>query len=137
MMSKGILLSEKHGVNPSVEQCFFCMKEFGLILFGRMNGDAEAPRIVCRGDSCDECRGLMKKGVIFISVDEARSTDLNNPYRTGGWCVIKDDAVRRMISVASKGLLEDILKKRVAFVPDDAWDLMGLPRAEKKAKDGK
>jgi hypothetical protein len=130
-MSKSIRLSEKHGVNPSVEQCFVCLKDVGVVLFGRLEGDAEAPRKVCLGPSsepCDECKKLMKQGVILISVDEAKTEDMQNPWRTGGWCVVKDDFIKRVFNPPE--LVEHVLARRMAFMPDDAWDALGLPRGD-------
>ena len=125
-----VILSPRHGVNPSVECCFYCGKDRGVALLGRLPGDQEAPRrIVIDREPCDECKGYMEKGVILISVDEKLSDDKTNPWRTGGWCVVKDDFIERVVS---DGALKDsILKKRVAFLPDDAWDHLGLPRGEK------
>ena len=79
-----IQLSPQHGVNPSVEQCFVCMKDVGVVLFGRMRGDAEAPRKVClpNREPCDECKGYMDQGVILISVDESKTDDPQNPWRS-------------------------------------------------------
>jgi hypothetical protein len=69
----------------------------------------------------------MEQGVILISVDEKKSGgDMQNPWRTGGWCVVKDDAIKRM--GMDPKLEEDTLKKRVAFIQDEAWNLLGLPR---------
>ncbi len=49
----------------------------------------------------------------------------DNPSRTGGWVVLKDEAIERALDaeIASK-----ILARRMAFVPDKAWDALGLPR---------
>jgi hypothetical protein len=126
----GIRLSEKHGVYPGLEQCFVCMKDVGVVLFGQMRGDAEAPRRVCLGkEPCDECKKLMELGVIFISVDEKKSKgDMQNPWRTGGWCVVKEEAVRRMFEDGP--ILDSVLKYRMAFIEDEAWDKIGLPRGE-------
>lgn len=125
-----VRISDKHGVNPSVEKCFVCGEDKGVVLFGRLKGDAEAPRSVCLDyEPCDECKRWMEQGVILISVDEKRSkSSPQNPWRTGGWVVMKDDAIRRMFKPES--LVEVILKKRMAFVPDEAWDVLGLPRGE-------
>ncbi len=136
-----IRLDPKHAVNPSVETCFLCGKDMGVILFGkltaqqkRMFEEAElsgtdpdkAPRSVSLGNICDECQDHMKVGIILISVDEDRTTDPQNPYRTGGFCVVREEALERMINDAQ--VREHIRKKRVAFVPDDAWAAIGLPR---------
>lgn len=174
-----IRLSEKHGVNPSLDLCFLCNEPKGVALLGRLPGDAEAPRqAVFDEEPCDKCLEWMKQGIILISVDESQSPPekvrdctclrckhrftwvvkygptpnisgertircpkcnshvsaepiheraCQNPYRTGGWCVIKEEAVRRM-GITPPELLEDICKKRVAFLPDEVWSMLGLPR---------
>jgi hypothetical protein len=129
-MSRGIPLSPKHGVNPAIPLCFFCNESKNeVILAGRLKDDAEAPRAaVWDRNPCDKCAGYMKQGVILISVKVGESGD--NPYRTGGWVVLKDEAVTRIITTAD--VRDDILKKRIAFVPDNVWDAVGLPRGEVK-----
>lgn len=124
-----IRMSPKHGVNPSVAVCFYCNEDTGeLILPGMLRGDKEAPaRAVWDRVPCDKCKQHMRDGVILISVRDGESGD--NPYRTGGWCVVTDAYIRRVVTETD--LAEDICSKRVAFIPDEAWDLMGLPRGEK------
>lgn len=122
-----IRLSPRHGVNPSLDCCFFCMKPKGLALFGQLRGDQEAPRhVVTDHEPCNECKGWMEQGVVLISVDESKTEDKQNPWRTGGYCVVTEEAVRRFVTPPE--LAEDICKKRVAFIPDDAWDKLGLPK---------
>jgi hypothetical protein len=127
-MSGSIRLSPKHGINPSLAVCFFCQKDRGdIILPGLMKGDTEAPRrAVWDKVPCDECKGYMSQGIIFISVDARLSTDQDNPYRSGGWCVLTEDAVKRMLKPGD--MRKSILKSRVAFIPDEVWDSIGLPR---------
>lgn len=122
-----IRLSERYGVNPSLSLCFFCMEENGeIVLPGRLPGDVEAPRkAVWNKIPCAKCKEYMSQGIILISVDEKLS-EPSNPYRTGAWIVLREDALRRMLSPGK--LLDDICKVRVAFIPDDAWDKLGLPR---------
>jgi hypothetical protein len=132
-MRNGIKLSPKHGVNPAVPLCFFCNEQKNeVVLPGYMGrGDPEAPRAaVWDMNPCDKCAGYMKQGVILISINESQTTDPKNPYRTGGWCVVKDAAIERMLEeVAAKGILE----ARFAFVPDEVWDALGLPREDSVA----
>ena len=66
----------------------------------------------------------MKKGVILISV--RKGSDMDNPYRTGGWVVIKDEAIERM--PLDDDTRAGLLKARKGFLEDDAWDKLGLPR---------
>lgn len=78
---KGILLSEKHGVNPSITLCECCGKEIGIALFGKLKGDVEAPRYVHQG-LCDDCQGVINQGgVMIIEVRDGETG--RNPYRTG------------------------------------------------------
>ena len=122
-----IRLSPKYGVNPAIPLCFLCQKPKNeVILAGRIGiQDTEAPHAaVWNHEPCDECKTWQQQGVIFISVRDGEQGD--NPYRTGGWAVLKDEAVRRFIN--NDNLCTTILKKRVAFVPDQAWDMIGLPR---------
>ena len=131
-MSGKIRLSDKYGVNPAIPLCFFCLKPKNeLILAGRMMDDKEAPRNkVWDKRPCTECENWMKQGIILISVDESKTTDQDNPYRTGGWCVVKEDMLKRTLN--DQELLDHILQMRVAYLPDEVWDQIGLPRGETK-----
>jgi len=118
-MKNNLLLSEKHGVNPSVTKCFLCGEDVGVALFGKMKGDVEAPRsCILDYEPCSKCKDYMKQGVILISV---RNNDKD--YRTGGWVVVTDDYIKKAFLDP-----DQILKKRAAFIADSAWDLLGLPR---------
>jgi len=55
--------------------------------------------------------------------------DDKNPWRTGGWVVVKDAFIQK---VFQPEVAIDVIKKRVAFLSDEAWDLFGLPRGEVK-----
>lgn len=81
MSKDSILLSPKHGVNPSITHCEICGKEIGIALLGKLKDDAEAPRDVALG-LCDDCQKVMDaEGVIVIEVRDGETG--NNPYRTG------------------------------------------------------
>jgi hypothetical protein len=139
-----IYLDEEHGVNPSLDVCFLCGGDKGVVLFGRLrnstrqafaaagitNGGSQAPhRVTTDKEPCDKCKGYMELGVILVSIDEKLTTDRDNPYKTGGFVVVKDEALERMIH--PQELLDDVLRRRLAFVPDDAWVMMGLPTPNK------
>lgn len=81
MKEKGIALSEKHGVNPSITHCECCGKETGIALFGRLKGDQKAPRDVYAG-LCEDCEKVIKQGgVLVIEVRDGEKGP--DPYRTG------------------------------------------------------
>lgn len=101
-MGKGITLSKKFGVNPSVLQCPICGKEFGLAMFGTSWKDkktgktAEAPHVVALPDQiCTDCENALKQGAyIFIEVRDGETGP--NPYRLGGFVGITTEAAKRM-----------------------------------------
>lgn len=79
---KGIILSKKHGVNSSIDHCRICGKEIGLVWFGKLKEDAEAPKNICSGNLCDNCKEIIEKqGCIIIEVRDGETG--KTPYRTG------------------------------------------------------
>lgn len=122
-MKDSIRLSRKHGVNPSVMQCFFCGESCGVVLFGVLPGDQEAPRqAVLDREPCSKCQGYMAQGVMLVQVRDNETGD--NPYRTGHLAVVTEDAIRRMLNI---GLADEIVRTRFAFVPQTVWQQLGLP----------
>lgn len=121
-----IQLSEKHGLNPSISLCFFCGGDKNeLVIPGKLKGDKEAPKeAVWDKEPCDKCKDYMKKGIILICVDEDKTDDISNPYRAGPFVVASDDFITRSLDDDS---VKSTLESRVAFVPLDAWKLLGLP----------
>lgn len=66
-MSKGVRLSEKHGLNPSILVCPVCGKETGEIaLLGKLKGDKEAPKYMYSNNPCDECNKKFKEGYVAL-----------------------------------------------------------------------
>lgn len=93
--------------------CFYCGKRERV-----GPGPAEA---------CEACGRHMDQGVILISYDPEQTRDPENPYRTGGWVVAPESYVR---SILMGQVLTDVLYLRFAFLDDDAWDRLKLPRLE-------
>lgn len=148
-----ITLSPQHGVNPSVGICFYCLEESDLLLFGKLPGDIEAPRRnIWHMDPCSKCKALMDRGIILIEVrseedmqqvEKARQDYVDkvsrldpirqsralpfipNPYRSGGWWVVTEDAVNRLFD---KEMAEWARKHRWMFILQDAAIKLGLPR---------
>lgn len=127
-------VSPKHGLNPSLVNCYYCGEHKELALFGRLPGDQEAPREAVHDlEPCDTCVDLMSRGVLFISVRDGEIDRTNqardkipNPYRTGGWVVVREEAVSRIVAPDAAA---DLLRRRWAFIEDAVWDKIGLPRA--------
>ena len=106
-MSKGIRVSQKHGVNPSMDICFWCGEVRGVALCGKLKGDAEAPKkMVTSLEPCDKCKERFKKGVHLIEVTDDGSHCGNNKafafkdtegkfhWPTGRYVVMKPEAMR-------------------------------------------
>ena len=106
-MSKGIKVSQKHGVNPSMDICFWCGEVRGVALCGKLKGDAEAPKkMVTSLEPCDKCKERFKKGVHLIEVTDDGSHCGNNKafafkdtegkfhWPTGRYVVMKPEAMR-------------------------------------------
>ena len=101
-----IILSEKYGVNPSIEVCFFCGEEKGIALMGKLKGDVEAPRqCVLNYEPCDHCKELMSQGLALVEVVEEQPDDNRPPiqdnengtlYPTGRFLVINPKAFTEM-----------------------------------------
>lgn len=71
-MGKDIILSKKHGLNPSMVICPICGKEESVAILGHIKGDKEAPRYI-QGDICDECKAKVADNKCFvIAVGEDR-----------------------------------------------------------------
>ena len=100
--------------------CFLCGEPAGVVLDRRLK--KTLPRNVGCSDRepCSKCKEFMKQGIILISVDESKTDDRTNPYRSGGWCVLKDSAYSQIFGTPPKA--------RAAFITDETWDKLGLPR---------
>ena len=113
--------------------CFICGEPAGVLLDRRLR--ATLPRNVGCVDQtpCQKCQDYMKQGIVLISVDPHKTKDLANPWRSGGWAVIKEHGFRRVFSrLFPESLVEQVVTKRVAFIEDEVWDRTGLPRKTKE-----
>ena len=120
-----IILSEKHGVNPSMEICFFCKEAKGIVLFGKLKNDIEAPReVLINYEPCEKCKEKFKEGVIVVAETTAQQcknqppiTTHNNEelYPTGAYAVVKPTAFDNKYKVGTiitmdKNLFQELFK---------------------------
>lgn len=103
-----IKLSPKHGINPSLEVCFYCGADIGVALLGKLPNDAEAPRKICTSyEPCEDCKKSFKDKVILLECNQGEKP-------TGRyWLVIKD-------SVNHQG-------RKIFFVETEFARQSGLP----------
>lgn len=112
-------------VSPSMDICFFCGEPKGIALFGKMKGDAEAPRnVLLNYVPCDKCKEAMDKGTTIIEV--VLQSNGNRPiqegaYPTGRWCVMRSEAAQELFNTDNKTLLlEQSVYKRLTGGSKDA-----------------
>lgn len=84
-MSKGIKISPKHGLNPTIPVCFWCGKQKSEIaLMGRMKDDIEAPKnMVLDYEPCEECQSHMAMGVAVLEASDHPNTEGQPPMQKG------------------------------------------------------
>lgn len=73
---------------------------------------------------CDECRELMKQGIVFIGVrGSSDQPDGTQMVRTGKSLVLTEEAVKRILS---EHALRAALQARACLIPEDVWESLGL-----------
>lgn len=111
-MSRGIILSPKHGVNPVIPICFFCGgKKNEIALLGKLKGDVEAPKnAILDYEPCDKCKEMMSQGVTLIEVEmtpysENQPPISGNAYPSGRFVVVKPEALNVPMEAGQKALM--------------------------------
>ena len=101
MSKKGIKLSEKRGLNPTMLLCPICGEETnGIALLGKINKqDDEAPKHMFDRQPCPKCKKLLDEGNKFILECED-NPDPEHPHRTGRYVVIKGEAMPDALPIA-------------------------------------
>lgn len=117
-MSKGIEISPKHGLNPTISVCFFCGEDKNEIaLMGRVRerdprtgravkgSDVEIPmRMVLDYEPCDCCKEKFSTGVLLMGVTTRttdgrpaiqRQPDGTYLYPSGSYAVITPEAASK------------------------------------------
>ena len=116
----------------SMDVCFFCDKERGLVVY-QIPEEAEAPtRIVTNYEPCDECKEKMAQGVTLI---EVQSTN-NGTYEiqkglwpTGRWSVVTQEAADRMFCGANS-------TRKTLLVDDDLYSMLLGKRINEEVRHG-
>lgn len=104
-MSKGIKISPKHGLNPTIPVCFWCGKQKNEIaLMGCMKDDIEAPKnMVLDYVPCEECQSHMAMGVAVLEASDHPNTEGQPPmqkgvYPTSRFVVVTTECADRVFS---------------------------------------
>lgn len=122
-------MKNKSNIEVALTKCFFCGEDSEIVINKTLTSYyakkvKEMHSKVINKEPCSKCKDYMKKGIIVISVDEDKTEDKNNPYRTGGFWVIKNSAIEDM-PIENK-LKTSILEKRIMFIEHNLAKDMGL-----------
>jgi len=118
----GIRLSEKHGLNPSLQKCFYCGNHKGILIPGRIKGDQKMPmEVITDLEPCEKCPDQIQhpekyNAVILIEADKKEGP-------TGRFVVLRD-------SIVSKEEIEE--KGRTLFIEEIPSDLIEMMKKEKE-----
>lgn len=105
-----MILSKKHGLNPSLDICFWCGEEKGIALLGKIGGrnqDLKAPpKVITNYEPCDKCKEQMESGITIMEVCENSVVENLKPigkndmgqsvFPTGKFVVVKEDSFNRI-----------------------------------------
>lgn len=120
-------LSRKHGVNPSVDVCFWCGEAKGVVLMGAIRNDAEAPReCITSYDPCPSCQDGFSQGFLLIEATQRANARTSiemqrGIYPTGDHWVIKTEAAIEIFG-------EKNCEKGMAFIDRETAERVGLRR---------
>lgn len=127
MRGDSIPLSPKHGVNPSLLQCFVCGVDVGVALLGRLPMDAEAPRHSTTPHTrCKACQEQADAKRICLMLVRGES---GYEGRLGDYAWVDRDQM--LDSVRSPELRAAIANSGYAYIPLEVWQMYGLPIHEK------
>lgn len=118
-------------------KCFLCGGDGDIIIGKRATsapeGESKVEKMhgkIMHTEPCGKCKEYMKQGVIIITIDPEKSGDkIEDAWRTGGWFVVKENAVKRMAEVSTdegKKAINQAISKRVLFMAHDIAETLGL-----------
>lgn len=113
-----------------MNRCFYCGEAKGIVVDRRLRKTLPSSAVY-DFEPCRQCAEFMRQGVIFISVRDGE-TDSRDPYRTGRFCVIREDGVK--LAPIDDEAKAQALKNRVCWVEDRVWDALGLPSKDHPPK---
>jgi hypothetical protein len=126
---------DRDKLEVALTKCYFCGGDHQIVLNKRLTRRDAAQVKEMHGKvidmtPCNECQSLMDQGVILIAIDLDRSDpgwdreDMPNPYRTGGWWVVTDEGIKRILPPE---LAEWAIQHRWMFIDYRAAAMMNLP----------
>jgi len=114
-MSKGIRVSKKHGLNPSINKCLYCGEDKNeIVILGKLPNDEEAPMsAVFNYDPCDKCKEGMRTGISFFATGKDRKP-------TGKFVVVREESLDSI--VPDEEMRENIRECRKCLMSAEDFD---------------
>jgi len=63
------------------------------------------------------------------ATDDDMKGPFPDPYRTGGWVVVRDEFLTRNKEFFGEKFTNSAIENRFAFITDEVWDIIKLPRS--------
>ena len=109
-------------------RCFFCGKDKGLVLNAQLTPEAAKAVKECNGkaidlEPCNNCKKLMKQGVMLFEIEAVPDDPSQLPERTGRLAVVKDSAFDNF---PDEDFKNQVIKRRFGFIQKEYWEQMGL-----------
>lgn len=140
-------MSATNNLEVALTKCYFCGGSHQILMNSILTprhaaNVKQAHGLVIDMSPCNKCEEMMKMGVILITIDPEKSTKgwnkpppgtepddrwMPNPFRTGGWFVVKDEFIRKAFD---PDMAEYAIKHRWMFIEDEAARKMGLFEAK-------
>ena len=120
------------------KKCFYCGEDWEIVLSrrGMLEGSEGERKFkenfdgkIISKDPCNKCQEYMKMGIILISIRDGDGLD-ETPYRTGGFWVLKEEAIKRLLNKDFAELLAKVLKSRAMWIEDSTCRAIGLEKAQ-------
>lgn len=109
-------------------KCYACGKEAQIVIHKKFQSVAHLHGKTAPGVFCSSCADLMKVGNTILISARKRTSETEEPYRTGNMCVMTPQGARRLFKNQDR-------IPPIAFIEDDLWDQLGLPKADEDHTD--
>ncbi len=137
-----IRLHPKHGLNPTVPQCFWCGEDKNEVALLGAALNKQAPmHMVLDYEPCDRCRAQWEQGIVLVECVPADPTRPRpelvkgtGAYPSGRFIVVTEEAWERL-ELFKPEMKEAVTKARKAFVEKAVFEAM-LPPEQKQEEAG-
>lgn len=124
----------------ALTKCYFCGGDSQILINSRLTPrDAsnveKAHQKIINMEPCDKCSEFMKKGIILLTIDSAKSGEnwnkhdgsdylMPDPHRMGGFIVLTENGLRHLCLPPE--MEQWAFKKRWMFIEHETAEQIGL-----------